>query len=446
MEKKNIDYTKEHQYQDPELMEFDHLIKRLPEVVKTKLMIGRVFNSIHLKMNRGENYQGILDSVFTSLDSVIPFDRIGIAILEDEGESIRLNWVMSKLPIKYLKSDFKAPMWESSLRLVIQTRKPRILPDLKEFYKAHPNSKSTEYALKDGIRSSLTFPLIVHNNPIGVIFFSSGMVNTYHDAHIDLFSEIAQGLSLIIDQSLSKQSLDESNSNEKIFRESIHDLNNPLSIIKGTLSLIPRNEWFKQLSENSKKTFDILNRNCDSMQNLIRDLCNMSQSKSEKHSIHSINKSIDDFIREVVSDSEGMASRKDIRISLSKSAGVPKEAKFDPYILKVALDNIVSNAIKFSKEKTNVSISVSFDANSNRLKFAVTDEGQGIPEGELEKLFKEFGKTSVRPTAGEHSSGIGLSNVKRLIEIHGGEVFVNSKFGVGSTFGFWIPITSSPLH
>jgi hypothetical protein len=72
---------------------------------------------------------------------------------------------------------------------------------------------------------------------------------------------------------------------------------------------------------------------------------------------------------------------------------------------------------------------------------AVQDQGQGIPESELPKMFTEFGKTSVRPTGGEKSIGLGLAIVKRMVEAHGGRIWVESQVGVGSTFTFTLPLS-----
>ncbi len=68
------------------------------------------------------------------------------------------------------------------------------------------------------------------------------------------------------------------------------------------------------------------------------------------------------------------------------------------------------------------------------------DQGQGIPESELPKMFVEFGRTSVRPTGGEKSIGLGLAIVKRMVEAHGGRIWVESKVGIGSTFAFTLPL------
>ena len=75
------------------------------------------------------------------------------------------------------------------------------------------------------------------------------------------------------------------------------------------------------------------------------------------------------------------------------------------------------------------------------LQVFVKDQGQGIPKGDLAKAFTEFGCLSVRPTAGESSTGLGLAIAKRIVEAHGGRIWVESEKGEGSTFTFALPIT-----
>ena len=70
----------------------------------------------------------------------------------------------------------------------------------------------------------------------------------------------------------------------------------------------------------------------------------------------------------------------------------------------------------------------------------MADKGLGIPVSEIPKLFREFGKTSVRPTEGETSTGLGLAIAKKIVEQHEGAISVVSAAGKGSTFTFWIPL------
>ena len=423
---------------DNELEELEHILSELPTAIEIKLKIASLFNSIHQKMNQGLSYEVILESVFTSLDSVIPFDRIGIGLLENNNESMALKWVKSKLPIKEVNTGYKALLVNSSLKEVLFKKAPRIIDDLEDYIKDHPESESTRHILQDGIRSSLTCPLVVSDKAIGCIFFSSKNPHIYNLKHSEIFCEISQGLSLIIEQSLMKESIANNQTKEKIFRATIHDLNNPLAVIKGTLDILERKGWFDDLNENLKKSFHTLKRNSEAMISMVNDLVQMNEIKSGKKIVHFKNCELDVFLKEMISDSLNMAKKKNITIELERGPNLPFAVNIDPEYLKRAIENLVSNAIKYSQNNTKILISVAVTA--NKLLFSFTDQGLGIPENEIDKLFKEFGKTSVKPTSGETSSGLGLANVKAIIESHGGEVSVKSQVNVGSTFTFWIPI------
>lgn len=183
-----------------EFLELSELLGKLPEFVQTKLQLTNIFDSIHQKMTQGLQSENILEYVFNTLDPIIPFIRIGIALLENNNQDIRLYWVKSKLPIKGLKKGYVAKLADSSLKKIFETGEPRIINDLKSYLRLHPTSKSTEMALQDGIASSLTCPLIINNKRIGFIFFSSVFTNTYETAHKEIYKEISRGLSLIIEQ------------------------------------------------------------------------------------------------------------------------------------------------------------------------------------------------------------------------------------------------------
>jgi signal transduction histidine kinase len=102
------------------------------------------------------------------------------------------------------------------------------------------------------------------------------------------------------------------------------------------------------------------------------------------------------------------------------------------------IGNLISNAIKYSNENTNIEIIAEIKDHS--IQFSVIDQGQGIPEDEMKLLFGKFSKTSVKSTAGERSVGLGLNITKKVIESHGGQIWVKSKVGEGSTFSFTLPL------
>ena len=207
------------------------------------------------------------------------------------------------------------------------------------------------------------------------------------------------------------------------------------------MDILERKGWFNELNDNLKKSFHTLKRNSEAMISMVNDLVQMNEIKSGKKIVHLKKCELDNFLKEMMNDSMNMAKKKNITIQLKRGDNLPFDINIDPDYLKRAIENLVSNAIKYSQDNTKIVIVVK--AIDNKLQFSFIDQGLGIPEDEIDKLFKEFGKTSVRPTSGESSSGLGLANVKAIIEAHNGDVTVQSQVNVGSTFTFWIPIQST---
>ena len=132
-----------------------------------------------------------------------------------------------------------------------------------------------------------------------------------------------------------------------------------------------------------------------------------------------------------------LASRKSIKVHQILQDELPS-VHMDPYRIDQVLDNLLSNAIKFSMPDTAITVRV--NRMDDSVQVSVQDEGQGIPKEELDKVFQEFERTTVKPTAGEPSTGLGLAIVKRVVNAHNGRIWVESEVDKGSTFSFSLPV------
>jgi signal transduction histidine kinase len=131
-----------------------------------------------------------------------------------------------------------------------------------------------------------------------------------------------------------------------------------------------------------------------------------------------------------------MAGRKQIDIIFTPREDLPLLVIDAPKIEQV-LNNLISNGIKFSYPGTTVEVLAS--RREKEVVVSVRDEGQGIPANEIDRLFIPFENLSVKSTGGEQSTGLGLAIVKRIVEGHGGRIWVQSEAGTGSTFSFSLP-------
>jgi diguanylate cyclase (GGDEF)-like protein len=155
----------------------------------------------------------VLDRVYDSFHALIPYDRIGCALLSEDGRSVQARWAKADYPVKRMKvaRGFKADLAGSSLETILATGEPRIINDLEAHFEVHPRSTSTRLMLDESIRSSLTCPLNVEGKPVGFLFFSSRGKDTYRDAHQMIFRHIAGQVSALIEKSHLYQQIQELN-------------------------------------------------------------------------------------------------------------------------------------------------------------------------------------------------------------------------------------------
>jgi len=393
------------------------------------------------QINAGLVLDDVLSHVFDWFHAIIPYNRIGFSLLEEDGKIVRARWARSEAPEMKLGGGYEAPLEGSSLQQIIETGRPRILNDLEAYLREHPRSDSTRRIVEEGMRSSLTCPLIAMGKPIGFMFFSSMTSNAYSDVHVELFLEIAGQLAMIVEKGRLYQQLVELNElKNKFLGIAAHDLRNPIAVVKSYISLL-LNGLLGEVTAPQREIMQNMNTACLTMLALIDDLLDVSAIESGRLDLRPEIVDLAQYLRGCHASNSLLARAKGIELELDLSPDPPK-VTMDPSRINQVLNNLVTNAIKFSHPKTKVIVGAKVVGNEVRI--SVADQGQGIPEKEIAGIFSPFARGSVRPTAGEKSTGLGLAIVKRMVEAHGGQIMVKSKVGQGSTFTFTLPL-KNPL-
>ncbi len=417
----------------------------LPEQTDLKISqnnpLLKILVAVNEKILDAAPYEKILDFMFDSLRSVIPFDRIGIAMIEaKDGETrLQMNWVKSDRNAQHLCLPYSTNTISPSLKKIIDTNEPRIINDLFAYLDKKPDSVQTQLAIKDGIRSSLTCPIRVEQKAIGVIFFSSFTLGTYQPEHIEIFQHIATEISVIIRNSQLQQCQANADLQSKNVNMTLHDLRSPLGVLQGFAEISLDSPWFNRLESEARTVFQTFFRNTKYMLQMVNELSELALLKRDTEKTEIKANDLASFLKEIAETGQQLAQQKEILFKFFFSPQLPLNADFDAHKLKRVILNLFSNAVKFSNRKSEIIFRVGVEA--HKLLFSVEDQGQGIPQNEFGKLFQEFGKTSVRPTEGEVSTGQGLAISKKFVELHHGQISVASRSGHGSTFSFWIPTT-----
>ncbi|HMA61949.1 MAG TPA: GAF domain-containing sensor histidine kinase [bacterium] len=422
---------------DPALDKLGRLIDQVGNSFHQKLERSNKLFKLTEQVNEGVNLDEIWNHVYDAFQEIIPYNRIGVARLEDEGETVVSCWARSDEEKVKLQAGYQSPLEGSSLQKIIKTGQPRILNDLEQYLEEHPNSHSTKLIVSEGMRSSLTCPMYAMNRPTGFIFFSSRHKNTYKNAHVGVFQQVSNHLSMIVEKSRIMQRLRELDDLKNQFLGiAAHDLKSPINVINNYIN-IWKQGYYGDYDEQQKKSLDIMERNCNRMRTLIDDLLDLSAIESGKIEINKEQVNLNEIILNYYVTNKSMAEKKSINLELDLPEELPDIQADKDRIIQV-IDNYVSNAVKYSESDTKVTLGAKILKDS--IQVYVKDQGPGIPKKKQDKLFTRFGKVGIKPTGKEKSTGLGLYITKIIIDGHGGEVGVQSEEGQGSLFYFRLPL------
>jgi len=200
--------------------DFGRLAQKLQDLSR---VLDERFEELHAllqvthEINMGLLLDEVLEKAYQTLRSVLPYNRLSVALLENDGQVLRARWAKADYPDLILQKGYAAAIPESSLQHIMTSGEPRIINDLAEYFRVHPSSESTYLMVSEGIRSSLTCPLISMGKPIGFMFFSSLTANSYKNVHVDVFKLIAGHLSVMVEKSdLYQQILTEKEKSERL--------------------------------------------------------------------------------------------------------------------------------------------------------------------------------------------------------------------------------------
>lgn len=216
-----------------------------------------------------------------------------------------------------------------------------------------------------------------------------------------------------------------------------HDLKNPLGAISGMSDLLLATNKEKAAADPLEtEMLESIRHSASHMFAIVKGVLDHEAMEHSGLAGASDTVSLSDTIRKVVDFNKAYAAKKQIVMDIDIADGV--DVMGDATRLKEAADNYVSNAIKYSPAGSRIRVALGTGP-AGVARFEVRDSGPGLTEADKQKLFGKFQKLSARPTAGETSTGLGLSIVKSIVELHHGRVGCDSEHGKGSVFWAELP-------
>lgn len=238
----------------------------------------------------------------------------------------------------------------------------------------------------------------------------------------------------------SARELKDSNDTKDRFISIIsHDLRTPFSSILGFTDLLLTDE---ELDEEKKKQYiEFIQESSKSMLNLVNSLLDWTRLQTGRINFEPERINVKHVISKAIQILSGTALQKQINLVSNLTKDFYVHA--DENLLLQVFNNLISNAIKFTKLNGNIIISAVADIEKRQVRFSVKDDGVGMKKEDIAKLFKIDSKFTTSGTEGEKGSGLGLSLVSEIINKHGGTIWVESELEHGSEFIFTIPVSST---
>ena len=233
--------------------------------------------------------------------------------------------------------------------------------------------------------------------------------------------------------------------NKEILGITAHDLKNPLGGIIGLAEMVIHDfeHGVQSTYESAVDNIPMLKDEAERMLKIIKELLDKHREGGEL----SLNKEkalLGDVVSAVIRWNQKQATSKEIQLHYHAEEVVVVD--IDVMAIQRVLDNYVSNAIKYSPSQTSVWINIerinAAEYEGSRVMVSVRDEGPGLTAEDKQHVFGKMQRLSAKPTAGEHSTGLGLYIVKQLVEAHRGHVGVESEEGKGAIFWFTLPVES----
>ena len=219
-----------------------------------------------------------------------------------------------------------------------------------------------------------------------------------------------------------------------------HELRTPLTAIRGYLSVL-QEEVAKELSKEQKSFLDKAFISSSQLAALVENLLSVSRIERGAMKLEVESQDWKGILGDIVTNYSPLAKEKDVNLKLSCPEGLPL-VFVDKFRISEVLSNLIGNAINYTDAGGTVELSAEFDTKNNKVISHITDTGQGIPESALPHLFTKFFRVSGVLEQGSKGTGLGLYISKAIVNMHGGDIWVESELGKGSKFGFSVPVAA----
>jgi len=333
-------------------------------------------------------------------------------------------------------------------RMAMQKQRIAYGEDVQKIYQDRGETWS-RMALEAGYRSVIAVPLLLQEQAIGAVVLYGDKPYQVSRRDTFLLSTAAIQTAMAIQNALlfaevkdKNAALERLNHLKSQFLATVtHELRTPLHSIISYGALLLEGFVEGGLTAEQEEHIQFMVRRAEDLSRLVDDMLDLSKIEADRLEVKVEPMALEPSLMEVVNQLKPMANNKGLRLTLEMDDALPLVLA-DSQRLRQVVINMVSNALKFT-EKGGITIQCSLLERYDMLRIAVSDTGIGISPAALDYIFEAFRQADGSTTRRFGGTGLGLTIARKLIELQGGEVFVESTVGRGSTFSFTLPVASA---
>jgi signal transduction histidine kinase len=400
----------------------------------------RALGEVSQAVNSTLDLETVLATIVAKAVQLSSTDAGAIYVLDETGREfeIRATHGMTEAMIAALR-DQHLSISESTIAPAVSRRAPVQVPDLLD----EALTPTLEIVVRAGYRALLVVPLLRPDRIVGVLVVRRKLPGDFPANIVGLLETFAAQSVLALQNARLFHEIEEkgreleiaSRHKSQFLANMSHELRTPLNAILGYTELI-LDRIYGEIPERVRGVLDRVQSNGRHLLGLINDVLDLAKIEAGQLNLSLADYSLQSVIETVSVAVESLATEKQLALNIEIPPNLP-HGYGDERRLSQVLLNLVGNAIKFT-DAGEVAIKAS--AANGSFTVAVRDTGPGISETDQIKIFEEFQQADSSSTRQKGGSGLGLSIAKKIVEMHGGRLWVESAVGHGSTFFMAVPV------